>query len=248
MKPYSVAICTHSRSQNISERTLAYLTSANVPPEAIHLFVTPGQESDYARDVPRELYGELHTGGYGLAGNRNSVVQYFPEGHPVVQLDDDVQSLMALRSNGTLTPVVDAHDLFMKAFSLLEKSNATIWGVYPVCNGFFMKNRVSRGLLFCIGQCMGFLNRPSELISVDDKDDYERSLLRYVTDGEVLRLDMITAKAGGVRKNSGGLQNDKRLGNNNLAVQYLKNQYPAFVREKASRPDGYREIRLLNPK
>jgi hypothetical protein len=158
-----------------------------------------------------------------------------------------VQALLQLDSKGSLTVVSDANSLIEQAFQAIAKTPATIWGVYPVSNAYFMRPRISAGLLFLIGQCMGFLNRPDELVSVNDKDDYERSLLRYEADGLVVRLDSITCKAGGVRRNKGGLQNNQRIENNNAAVRYLINRWPALVKPKKARDDGYMEIRLTPP-
>lgn len=243
---YDVAICTHNRADIVSQTILPYLAAGNVPRERVHLFVTPGQEDTYRSLVPQELYGHIHTGGTGLANNRNAVVQHFPADTPVVQFDDDVRALLQLTPSGKLAEVTDPDSLICQAFDIISRTRATIWGVYPVANAFYMRRKTSAGLLFLIGQCMGFLNRPDELVSVNDKDDYERSLLRYETDGLVVRLDSVSCKAGGVRRNKGGLQHDQRIENNNDAVRYLLKRWPALVKPKKPRPDGYMEIRLIN--
>lgn len=247
MSDYYVSVCSHNRHDSIGTRTLRTLHEAGVPRQAIHVFVTPGQETIYQQSIPSHLYAEIHTGAPGLAGNRNAATRTLPNGAPVVQLDDDVLAVQQLTGD-RLTKVTDLDSLLRSTFNALAKTPATLWGIYPVPNAFYMSPRISTGLKFCIGQLMGFINRHEEILTCNDKDDYERSLLRYEQDGEILRFDFLTVKTPGVRTNPGGLQSTKRLENNRDAVTYMLRRWPEYVRLKSkTRDNGYLEIRLIDP-
>lgn len=247
MSEYYAAVCSHNRHEVIAGRTLKTLHDGGVPRKAVHVFVTPGQETAYREHIPRHLYGEIMTGAPGLWANRNAATLTFPEGANVISLDDDVLAVQQLERNKLVT-VRDLDATFSAAFSALAKTDATLWGIYPVPNAFYMTPRLSRGLKFCIGQLMGFINRQDEILTCRDKEDYERTLLRYESDGEVIRFDFLAAKSPGMRTDPGGQQSTRRLENNRDAVTYMLRRWPEYVRPKSrTRDNGYLEIRLTEP-
>ena len=247
MNDYEVAIVSHARPQQLADRTLKTLRNGNVDPARIRVFVTPGQEDDYRSIIDPSLLRSVETGGAGLANNRNAINRYYPEGTPVVELDDDVLAIQQM-SGDSLANISDIGKFFTDAFTIMSAGSATLWGVYPVANAYFMKPRVSEGLLFCIGHLHGFLNRPSETMMLNYKQDYEKSLMRYVADGEVIRFDMVCAKVAPMRSGSGGNTANTRTEENERDVQYLIENWPQYVKPTKRRPDGYLEVRLLNPR
>jgi hypothetical protein len=244
---YQVAICTHNRWETINHGTLRVLKDTGIPTQRIHLFITPGQEPQYEATLDPALYGHLHTGGTGLAANRNAATRAFPKHTRLVQADDDLKAIQQLTPDGKLQTLTNLDPFLQEAFTITRHHKATMWGVYPVPNAFFMRPRISTGLKFLIGQLQGYTTNPTETIQAPDKDDYERTLLRYHADGQVIRFDHITVQANGVRKNAGGLQDGNRVPKNNQAVTYLMNRWPQNVKPSKTRPDGYQEIRLVTP-
>lgn len=244
---YEVAIVSHARPQQLAERTLKCLRDGGVPAEKIRVFVTPGQEEQYRDEIDESLYGAIETGGTGLANNRNAINRYYDENTPIVELDDDILAVQMLNGSDLAT-VSDLDKTFADTFRIMARGSATMWGVYPVANAYFMKPRINSGLLFCIGHLHGFLNRRSETMRLNYKQDYEKSLMRYVADGEVIRFDMMCAKAAPMRSGSGGSQNHDRTEENERDVHYLLSEWPQYVRISKRRPDGYLEVKLLNPR
>lgn len=244
---YQVSICTHNRPQQISTHTLRMLADGGVPADRVHLFVTPGQEKDYQNAVDPALYGHLHTGAPGLAANRNAATAYFPQHARIVSCDDDLQAIETLTPDGQkLQPITDVDTFYQRTFLDLRTTGASLWGIYPVRNAYFMRTGLTTSLKFCIGMMFGYLNRKNETITISEKEDYERTLLRWHTDGVVNRYGHITVKAPPVRKNPGGMQDGTRNENARNSVAYLQARWPQNVRLGKVR-DGYQEIRLVNP-
>lgn len=239
------SIKTHLRAGAIREKTVRTFLEAGVPADAIDVFCTPDQLEEY-----QEAVGDLVRvvpGGYGLRGQAIARRDYYDEGARVVHADDDLTGVWRL-SGDRLEPVTDLPGLVDEAYELCEKVGASLWGVYPVPNPFFMSSRARIGLAFCIGQLLGVLNRKGEDYACPDKDDYEISLLRYEADGAVVRLEDVAVRAGRIRGNPGGMQADgERRRVNSEAVDRLLARWPDLVVEKKPRADGYREIRLRAP-
>jgi hypothetical protein len=248
MLDYEIAIPSHDRTSEINQHTLRYLADTGIPKEKIRIFVAPDQYDAYKENVDAGLYNELIPTVLGLRGNRNAITEFYPEGIPLVQADDDVRYIGKWENEKTLTRIEDLPKLIEECFTKSDLVGATLWGFYPVSNPFFMKPRERYGLSFISGQFYGLYNRREEMLGAETKSDYERAILRFIADGIILRFEDLTTlagKVGGAKGgNKGGWQSLDRAAMNEQGTDYLLATYPDFVTEKKSRDNGYREIKL----
>jgi hypothetical protein len=86
-----------------------------------------------------------------------------------------------------------------------------LWGIYPVLNPLFMKKRVKLGLNYIVGAFWGVINthEPGMEVSLDDKEDFERTLKFYMADGNVVRLEAYSLKTS-YYSTPGGMQDSPR--------------------------------------
>jgi hypothetical protein len=244
MLDYQIAIPSHDRSVEINQHTLRYLADTGIDKNKIRIFVAPEQAALYEQNLDAGLYNELVPTVLGIRGNRNAITQFYPDGAPLVTIDDDVRHVAKWQDEKTLVKIDNIPELIEDCFIKADLVGATLWGFYPVSNPFFMKPKERYGLSFISGQFYGLYNRHAEILQAETKSDYERSILRFITDGIVLRFENLTTLAGKVGGNKGGLQSLDRATMNEQGTQYLLSTYPDLVIEKKSRDNGYREIKL----
>jgi hypothetical protein len=189
---YVIAIPTFKRSLLIVKNTLNVLKNRNIDKNRIHLFVANIQEeSEYLKNVPKNLYGKLIVGVIGLKNQRNFITKYFPENKLIVEMDDDVKEVFKLtpdkgstkeeiKQNHKLIPLINLDNFFKDAFYRILQHDtslkdtkynwiqnggvdkqAYIWGIYPVENPFFLSNTITDDLRFLVGPMWGKINRHS---------------------------------------------------------------------------------------
>lgn len=232
---YVVCVPSYRRSKICNERTLSTLRRFNIPNKCVNVFVIDGDFEDYKRDLDKSLYNKLIVGVKGLVNQREFIENMYEEGQRIVFFDDDVSDIdlsMSPRFRGK-----PLNEFFKSAFDECARNDIYIWGVYPVYNPFFRKDRpeVSNGLKFIVGCFYGIINRPKlkeiQLTITkknDQKEDSERSLRYYDYDGNTIRFD----KIGFVTKfygREGGLGRfEERLKPQEIATTKLLKKFPNY--------------------
>ena len=189
--------------------------------------------------------------------------RYFPEGQYIFYMDDDISAVYTAinkplnegkpydkKFNKTIR-LKSLKNLIDKGFRLSEKTGLTNWGVYPVYNPYFMKpttqkinEYVSTNLCYIIGFMTGVINnRKAEIRTIDDKEDYERSIKYYLKDGGLLRFNNITCETR-CYKEPGGMQVERTKQRIHDSAVYLVDKYPKLATLNTSKKSGYTEIRL----
>jgi hypothetical protein len=261
--PYIIAIPTYKRHSTIAENTLKVLEAHHIPANKIYLFVADEVEKRlYSTTVPASLYGHIIVGVLGLHNQRNFISDYFPEGQYIIELDDDVTGIFQLtKSRSTkrmtkkrkfyqhLASITNLHQFFLSAFKQLEASKLYLFGVYPVCNGYFMTPTVTNNLRFIVGPFWGFINRhlPDLKLTMSEKEDSERTLQFYTMDGGVLRFNNITFKTN-YYTNKGGMQAEgkNRKLESRKAAEDLHAKYPALTKISHIKKSGYTELKFVS--
>jgi hypothetical protein len=247
---YIIAIPTYNRYEIIIKKTLTMLYNGNISKNLINIFVADETEYiNYYNLIPKHLYNEIIIGKKGIVEQRKFIINYYPENQQIVSIDDDVECIYE-NINNKLKLVNNIDIFFKQAFNNLNNQGLYIWGIYPVCNSFFMRKGITVDLRFIIGTLYGFINRKSNDImpslNITEKEDYEITILYYIKDGGVMRFNNYTIKTK--KHTIGGLGITKdRFEANIIATSYLQKTYPNFVKPFI-RKNGMYEIRLKNKK
>lgn len=248
---YVIAIPSYNRSDIISKKTLKTLIEGDVPSHLVHIFVAnKKEEKRYKEEIPKEMYGKIIVGKLGITEQRKFIIRYFKEGEKIVSIDDDVEGLYHKKSDTKLIKIKNINKFFNDAFEKLKNENLYIWGVYPIFNPFFMKNKTTTDLKFIIGTLYGFINRKTNSIQpsskIKEKEDYEQSIKYFIKDGGVVRFNDITIKTK--KHSQGGLGvTNERLNANRNAAKYLEKTYPGYV-SVFYRDNGMTELRMARIK
>lgn len=196
---YKVAIPSYKRAETLKEKTLSLLTRHNIDPEKVTIFVADEDEKQkYQQTLKDTPYNNIVVGIVGMGAIRRFIQNYYPEGTYVMNFDDDLSECMKKIDDKTMVPVDNLEEeVILKGFKACEEHGSYLFGVYAAANPMFMNLRTSVGLYYCIGSCWGLITRHDKELSVtlDDKEDFERTLQHYVKDGKVVRLDNITVKS-----------------------------------------------------
>jgi hypothetical protein len=155
------------------------------------------------------------------------------------------------KSNQKLRPLKDLDKFIKTGFHDLSVSGMNLFGIYPVDNAFFMRPTDNRGkshltnrISYIIGYCAGAINtRVCEKRTVDDKEDFERSIKYYLHDGGVLRYNNITAKTR-CYKEPGGMQEERTKARVKRSALYLSKKYPDLTTYTEKKSWGYAEVIL----
>ena len=281
---YIIAIPSYNRPDLIQVKTLALLHRHGISANKINIFVANQEQYDlYKAKVPVWLYDKLIIGVIGLRNQRNFIMDYYPEGAHIVQMDDDLDKIMELNSKSNSAsrasrrgsrrssrrssrqgsmrssraaskssrrtrPITDLDGFITRAFEICKEKGIYLWGVYPLANARFMSPKMTTDLRFIVGPFWGIINRhrPDLHITIDEKENAERTLQHYTIDGAVLRFNNIGIETR-YYKNKGGMQNEGKDRKEEAlkSVYYLHSKYPKLTKIYLGKKSGVPEIRML---
>jgi len=250
-------IPSYKRASAIKDKTLRVLHNQNILKRRINIFVaSEAEKTEYEKENPEYT---IIVGVLGLVQQRNFIQNYFPVGTLLLSMDDDVESLSILHEE-KLRPLADLETVINQGFSECIKHKARLWSIYPVHNAFFMKRTVTTDFKFCIGSFFGIINPGSEILNgytnpetnavCTAKEDYLRTILFWIADRAIIRINYIAHKTcyGG---GTGGLQEaakETRLKNEEHAVNYLIEEYGDLIRLNPKRKSPFPEVLLKRAK
>lgn len=258
LKNYRIAIPSYHRPQTLRDKTLSVLQSYKMPPSKIDIFVADAdQQKVYESAIPRKAYSKIIVGKPGIKNIRNFMPNYYPQGKYIFYMDDDISHIyecinkgdVSCKKDNKLQRLPSLKSFIDRAFRASKKSGMTNWGVYPVENPYFMKptqakDHVSNRLCYIIGFMTGVINnRRAELRTIDDKEDYERSIKYYLKDDGVLRFNNVTCRTR-CYKEPGGMQVERTKKRIHDSAVYLTKKYPELCKLNTSKKSGYTEVRL----
>ena len=255
---YVIAIRSHKRSDTIKNKTLRVLKESGIPDDRIYIFVGENEKQTY-RESLGDTYNIINGGDTGVDLCNRLIIDYFPENQYIIQCDDDINFVLKLKDkedsekgvrqiiNGRVEPQglksTNVLDLIIYGKNLMDKYLLNIWGLYPVVNSYFMKDDITLDLRFLIGRIFGF-NNTKDVITTDScRDDYERSILYYIRDGGIIRLNNYVADAD-TYIGKGGLAEERTIKMMSDSAISMINKYPEYVCYKTCK-SIYDEIRLI---
>jgi hypothetical protein len=126
--------------------------------------------------------------------------------------------------------------LVSKGFALCKEHKLHLWGINSTDNPYFMRQTQTTDVKFLVGHFWGVINQKDVLVTMDYKEDYERTLKYIDKDGGVVRFNNVAAKTRLGAK--GGLNTNpkERLPTNKLNSEKLIAQFPNLVRINPRRP------------
>ena len=151
----------------------------------------------------------------------------------------------------TLKPIENLDKFIKDAFKRCVLDGIFLWGVYPLANAHFMTNTITTDLRFIVGPMWGMINRhrPDLQLTIDEKENTERTLQNWVIDGKVLRFNNIGIDTK-YYKNKGGMQNEGKNRKEEAlkSVYYLHKLYPQLTKLNLGKKSGVPEIKLIKHK
>jgi len=242
-----IAIPSYHRSQSIKTHTLALLESYNIPHDRIKIFVSPPEVETYKQSVPNI---EIVPSVIGCIANRDFIRHYFSEGQRIVYMDDDIldiSSVCDFSDTHTICETFKAENLGSETykkqmrlpnlslfldytFSILDKENANLAGLYPIKNGFFVKHRYTTDLRYICGAM--YLERnlhEIKLQGMEYSEDFERTCIFYKRDKKVVRMESVMINTP-YYKGEGGLVETRTVEKSKEAQELLVSIYPEYLK------------------
>lgn len=263
LNEFQIAIPSYRRGNVLITHTLPLIESWNVPMERVHVFCVEEEYSDYEtilHSTPRYENVAIHVGPLGLHHMRNHITQFFPENAPILHMDDDIKQLYCMTEDMSVPditssrryklhpmPVHDAMPWIVCAFETARQSGARLWGVYPVRNGYFMKDLppITYDLRFCVGAFWGIWNDKTITIDIEEKEDFDRTLQVFERTRTITRFNRVCF-ATNYYSTPGGMQarGVDRLESSKDACKHLIAKWPQYCKLYKGKKSGIWEVRI----
>lgn len=224
---YFIAIPSYKRVETFKSKTYEYLLKTNVDMKKVYLFVVKEDYKEYYASLVGSKIN-IVVGKEGLKEQRNFIRNYFKEGSFVFSLDDDVAGLYKSVNVKKFSLIEDLDSFIKEGFSLCAKFKRKLWGVSAVLNAMFMFNTgVSFDLKYIVGAAFGQIIDHRKILNqtIDDKGDYERSILYHIHCGGNIRFNYVAVKTN-YYKEKGGMQETRTKERVEKSGRYLLQKYP----------------------
>lgn len=242
---FEIAVPSYKRPERCRDATLAFLARCKTEAPITVFVADEEQRAVYARTLDPKTYSQLVVGVPGMGAIRNFIHEHYAPGTRILHVDDDIEGLFVRVDEKRLVEHVELDELVETAFSLCERANARLWGIYPVKNPLFMKARATFDLRYVIGSFWGSINEPGDVltVSLDDKEDFERTMKCYAADGAVVRLEYVTVKSRYYTE-PGGMQETRTPERVRKSAELLARRYPQLCSLNMKKANGFVELRL----
>lgn len=242
-----IAIPSYKRAETLRDKTLKVLQHYKIAKDKIHVFVANKAEYDtYKATLDPNSYGHMHIAEPGMAAVRNYITRYFPVGKAIFNMDDDIRGFTEYSEGAKRNerPLRSLSDAISAGFQEAKKTGYRLFGFYPVANGYFMKAGHTSDLRYIIGSVWGIINPgPILTVTIDDKEDYLRSVIMYVLDGGVLRYNNIAPESA-YYKEPGGMQEERTMKRIEASAKAMVAAFPDLVKINLTKKSGMPEVRL----
>jgi hypothetical protein len=252
MKTIKIAIPSYKRHEIIKSHTLQLLQNYNIPKKHIYIFVSDKDESKLYNESINDNEYNIIIGVLGLDKQRNFITNFFKPGTPILNMDDDLKKISMLDESNNIILLPDLKQFINKAFKMCYTHNSFIWGIHQTQNNKFLRNSITFDLSFIVGYFWGCINRhyPELNITIDIKEDYERTLKYWIKDKTIIKFNYIFADTA-IYKTIGGIQfqypdrSIESIKNTNLLLE----QYPEYILKRethlnSSKKSKYCEIKI----
>lgn len=249
---YVVAIPSYKRAETLRDKTLKTLENYKINSKKIDVFVANKEEEEiYKQTLIKGTYNKIIVGVPKLGPQRNFMSEYYPIGKPILHMDDDITAFIEydVGAKRNEKPLVNLESVIQRGFSECRKHGLRLWGIYPTPNGYFMDNKVDTDLRYIIGCFYGMINPGTKgangikLELEGDKEDYERSIRFYITDGGVIRMRFVAPKTAYYTE-KGGLQEFRTKKTILDGAEWIAKHFPDYATLNLTKKSGHPELRL----
>lgn len=248
-RSWMIAIPSHDRYEQIQKKTLKLLCTHGIQMNHVYVFVSPHSHTQYSTLIKN--YGiNLVKSKNSILKTRNHIIEYFPCGAKVIEMDDDVEDIQHLSPDDVNQnrSVQDLVDLFDECFHMLNGSG--LWGFNANTNSHFTSGIDKYGLYSIINSCLGYYNDKRIRLTVPEKEDFERCIQFYE-----LGLPICKRTGFGIKtrywKNKGGIQSkynfETRVNVQRKSADMIMSKYPGLC-YRQYRKNGICDIRFKSPK
>ena len=244
MSDFVVAIPSYDRPKELNKKTLTMLEDNNISKNIITVFVASAEQKKiYEEEIGTDY--KIVIGVKGMANIRNFMTNYYPSGKKILFIDDDISRIVKGESSGMkITTVTNLKSLASNGFNLCKKHGYQLWGLHPSSNPRSLKSDklVTNNLKYIIGALYGVINDKTIKVSLDQAEDYERTLKSYVKYGGMIRFNNYSGYT--TYYASGGMQAAGRTSSKEDSdKKQLVKKYSQYA-ETYIRDNGRTEIRL----
>ena len=246
MSDFVVAIPSYDRPKELKKKTLKMLDENKINKSIITIFVASDEQKKiYEAEIGTDY--KIVVGIKGMVNIRNFITDYYPSKKKILCCDDDINRIVEGNVEGkSVKTVTNLKSLAEKGFRLCNQNNFALWGLHPSSNprSLKSKNTITEDLKYIIGALYGVINDKSIKVSIDNAEDYERSIKYYIKYGGMIRFNNYSAFTTFYAK--GGMEASGRtVEKEDSDKKKLANKYPKYA-ETYKRPSGRTEIRLLS--
>lgn len=228
---YKIVIPSKGRFDSINKKTMKVLSTYDIDFEKVYVFVIEEEFDKYKEVLPAAV--NIVIGVDGINKQRDFIGSYFVDGQPLVSLDDDISALYRLdKETGDKNNKLESIDtLILDTFNKLKKYELNLASVYPVNNFYFMRNKETTDLRFCMGAFRIYFNKKHlEKRKFYYLEDYETTIKYYLNDGGVLRLNNISCDVS--YKSGGGGIGKRNIADKKKEVKRFVDKYTPYAKDK----------------
>jgi hypothetical protein len=250
---YKIVIPSYNRADTLANKSIKILQKHGIDPKNVYIFVANEEEKKkYTAALPAEYRSRLIVGVKGMKNIRNFIYDYFPSGEKLFNMDDDIVDIYTRINEKKLEPIRSLDAFIKLGFSLCEEKGSKLFSIYPVENPYFMKASIVRGLTYCMGGIWGNINVPALKVSVDNKEDFYRSIQYFLhtydpkntQKGGVIRFNNVCCGTTGY-SGKGGLQSFDRSNEVILAdAEVVVAKYGDWCKLNMTKKSGKPEIKI----
>ena len=215
-----IVIPSYNRPDILKQKTLKFLLEENYAPEDIYIFLKNDEQHVLYQQHIDEAVHFVVCNTNNLREKRQFICDYFPEGELILSVDDDIKRLKMIKHTSL-------RDFVPYMFRKMSEYNCKIWGVYPVNNLFFCKDRLRVGKQLVLFGFYGFVNTKDFCFPDVIKEDIWYSCYRSQKDGQILRYDGACMDTTLYTK--GGLKEYRTLELEEKTCEAICNEFPSLV-------------------
>ena len=244
---YKIAIASHQRIDMIRNKTLFYLNKHKINPTSVYIFVSPESYESYKEHFEPLKYNIINSKN-NILDTRNHIIQYFDEGEPIIEIDDDLEDIHITKKGVENERLGDLNNFIINSFEKLGEKG--LWGINSNVNNFFAMGEDKFGLYSIVNSFLGYYNDKDIILGVPEKEDFDRVCQFFIKKSPILKRCGYGVKTR-YWKNQGGIQArynfEHRIIIQKESADILMEKYPELV-YPVIRKNGIVDIRFRRGK